>query len=506
MWPVRRGREMTSFTRRTFMRRSAEGATLATLGSALGPIGAAIAGASSLLAPIRAAQAGGLADSATLERWARYLAQIGTRHTGGADQAGYIDDLEAAMRALGWQTDRRTQHFTRWDASAFGLRAQPEGETERELPAAYYYPYSGSTPAGGIDGELAYAGGGAAADFAAGSFAGKIAVIDVAPFDVPIDVAFETYFGLAPGVDGTLPYDRSWIEAGPSLAPARAAGAVGALIILPEAPADAEGQYAPFKFPIQHVPALNLDAEVGGQVRRLAQASGNRARLTLQATVSRGHTDSLLAVLPGPGSDVVVVNTHTDGTNLIEEDGGLAMVSIAQRLSAVPRARRPCTFAFYFATGHFAYGVTSSGAYVTEYPELFRRTKAGVTIEHLGCPEYLDNHSNRYYPTGKPELSAIFSSNATVAGIANRAIKTEGVTRCDPVKPEPVFFGEGAALDAAGIPMMSYIAGPDYLLAERDATVELARFDVHRMNREIKALYRMITSAASTPRTTLAAK
>ena len=36
-------------------------------------------------------------------------------------------------------------------------------------------------------------------------------------------------------------------------------------------------------------------------------------------------------------------------------------------------------------------------------------------------------------------------------------------------------------MNAAGIPMMSYIAGPDYLLAEAPPGIDFERFDVSRM-------------------------
>ncbi|MGA2319925.1 MAG: hypothetical protein ABSG95_04175 [Solirubrobacteraceae bacterium] len=495
---------MSTYSRRTFLTRSAAGAAGLAVAS---PTARALAAPLYTSFPTKpAVKPGALADAQTLQKWSKYLAGLNPRYTGNEAHQIWIDDLASAMHSLGWTTTRNTQTFSRWYASS--SKSFPPLKVGRSLnknlPVASNYPYSGQTPYGGVVGELAYAGKGKASEFV-GSFAGKIAVIDVAPFEVPFEFLFTPYFGFEE-FNPALPYDRSWLSVGPSLAAAQTAGARGAIIILPDVVEDAEGQYGPFKSPLQGLPAVNVDLETGNEVRELAKGSENFARLTLPATVEENcPTDSLLAVLPGSteSKDVVVVNTHTDGPCLIEENGGLAMISIAQLLSAIPQAKRKSTFAFYFATGHFAYGVTSSGAYVTEYPELFEHTKAGVTLEHLGCPEYLDDHVSSYGPTGLPEARTVFASNLAVAEIAQNALRGLGVTRCTVDKPTPEFFGEGAALNAAGIPMMSFIAGPDYLLATRSTKVMLERFDVDQMVLEIEALTQMILKAAETPKESL---
>ncbi|HTU13864.1 MAG TPA: twin-arginine translocation signal domain-containing protein [Solirubrobacterales bacterium] len=490
-------REPSNITRRSLLKRSAAvGAGAVLAGPALPDF--ADAAKRGRINPLKA-RPGGLAGLGKLRDWNRYLAGLGARHTGGESQATFIRDLERGMRGLGWRTERRFQSFDRWDAVSFGLRVSVSGAPMKPMPVASCFPYSGRTGAAGITAELAYAGAGKEADFAAGDFRGKIAVIDVAAFNLPIGLVFNPYFDRPVDIDMSLPYDRSWLAAPPELDAARAAGAAGVIAILPMVPDDAKGQYTPFARKLQGLPALLVDSEQGESLRELAKASGNRAGLNLMARRDRGRTSSLLAVLPGAGRDVVVVNTHTDGPNLIEENGPLAMLSIAQRMSAIPKAKRPSTLAFYFATGHFADGVESSGAYLTEHPGLAARTKAGVTIEHLGCPEYVDDQVSSFTRTGKPEISGVFASNEKVAAISQAAIERHGVTRCMTIKPAPLFFGEGAPLHEGGIPMMAYISGPSYLLAERSRKVQLRRFDVRRMAAETAACSRMIVKASAAP-------
>ena len=99
---------------------------------------------------------------------------------------------------------------------------------------------------------------------------------------------------------------------------------IGVIVILPMVPADAKGQYIPFKRPLQGLPALHVDLSAGNEIRELSKAAGNVATLVLPAIVNSAETtDALLAVLPGSSTEeVVLVNTHTDGPNLIEENEG----------------------------------------------------------------------------------------------------------------------------------------------------------------------------------------
>ncbi|KAA0273540.1 MAG: hypothetical protein EDQ89_04600 [Acidobacteria bacterium] len=494
--------EVPRVTRRSFLRQSAGATTGVAAGMTFGST-AALAESSDRRGrrnPLLTARPGPFASRQKLKRWNEYLAGLGPRHTGSPAETRFRRNLQEAMDRLGWDTSTRTQGFTSWEAQDFSLEVAAATSRVEKVRVAYYYPYSGRTPRVGIEGELAYAGKGGEADFAQGDFAGKIAVIDVPPFSIPIGIAFNTWDETPPGVDPTLPYDRAWIAAGPGLEAATAAGAVGAIIILSQSPECAKGQYAPFGRALQGIPALNVDAQAGKRVRALAQGGGTMARLTLTAKSAPGKVKPLLATLPGASDEVIVVNTHTDGTNLIEENGPLAMLSIAQRLSARKRSERPATVAFYFASGHFQDEVISSGAYVTDYPELYERTKAGLTIEHLGCREYLDDHEREYVRTGRPEISGLFASNRTLADLARPALDKHGVTRCSVIQPVPRFFGEGRYLHEAGIPMLSYISGPNYLLAESSRKAQLKRFSLNRMQAEIKAMGTLLDQLAAIPR------
>jgi hypothetical protein len=492
---------MSVYTRRDMLKRSAQTAAGLAAAGALSPRGLVTSALAS--PPTLSPKAGGLASAATLRKWTDYLARLGPRYTATAAHQQYINDLQAAMAQLGWETDRKTQSFSHWNTDDFGLKVRNQGHRVGHIRASAYYPYSGETPAGGLTGELKFANKGAPADYEGGEFAGKIAVVEASLSPAPLGALFKPWFAYPAEVNPSEPYARSFGTVIPPLSAAKAAGCIGVVIILPLVPADAAGQYFPIKQPIQGIPALHVDVIEGKEVRELSKTSGNVATLSLPATVTPDTTDALLAVLPGSNpEDVVVVNTHSDGPNMIEENGGLGMLSVAQHLAGKPIAERPSTIAFYFATGHFASGCVASARYVTDYPSLFEKTKAGVTFEHLGCPEYVDDHVSSYGPTGKPEPSAAYCSNEKVATIAEAALQGAGVSRSAAYKP-PFLIGEGIPLNAAGIPMMSYIVGPDYLLAASGRPTQHRRFDLGRMQIEINALSTMIDQAAATPRSSL---
>src|ERR1700716_1531349 len=83
-------------------------------------------------------------------------------------------------------------------------------------------------------------------------------------------------------------------------------------------------------------------SRTGEQLRPRAQSTP-RTRLTLEATVDKVTSSQLVGILPGDGStdELIVVNTHTDGMNAFEENGGIGMVWLFGSYSRPPRAPPP---------------------------------------------------------------------------------------------------------------------------------------------------------------------
>jgi hypothetical protein len=239
---------------------------------------------------------------------------------------------------------------------------------------------------------------------------------------------------------------------------------------------NAADQYTPFSRPLQNIPGLWVGRDTGSKLRNLA-ASGAKATLTLEAEIIPDTpTDTLIATLPGASPDeAILVNTHTDGPNAIEENGGLGILALAKYFAQVPKDQRQRTLVFVLTTGHFAGPwVPSIRGVIDKHPDLIKRAVAAVTIEHLGCREWADDASFHYKATGENELAVALSPHQSAANVLLECLQGSGNRRNAVVNPIKVgFLGEGGALARAGVPTIGYMPMPNYLLAgPRDGCIE----------------------------------
>src|SRR5262249_1598511 len=128
-------------------------------------------------------------------------------------------------------------------------------------------------------------------------------------------------------------------------------------------------------------------------------------------------------VLPGSGADHdrgLVVNTHTDGPNLPEENGALGMLALARFFNQRQHNR---DLYFVMATGHFQLpqfmqpiterfvaGNDATSLWMTQYPEIYQKALAGLTIEHLGCKMWADDANGNYVDTGNYEWCTTYTT------------------------------------------------------------------------------------------------
>jgi hypothetical protein len=440
------------------------------------------------------------ADPGRLRREVTEMVELGPRLTATSPHLQFTDALEDGFRAAGCTVTRDPYPFDQWIARRSSLDVV-SGPSAGPVPVASEYTYSGQTGPQGVTGELVYLGpapsdGDAVAGLLAGvpgGLAGRIVLMDapVAPLTVgSLDPLLTYRHDPDRTISETDDYKRAWttLLTIPRLDAFKAAGAAGVVLSLDASAANAAGQYTPFIWGYADLPALIVDRETGARLRRAA-AGVPKVRLVLEATLRRTSSDSLVATLPGNGStdELLIVNTHTDGQNAFEENGGIACVELARRAKALGRSRRDRTLVFCCSTGHFSGGgQPQTQGFIDDHPELIARAAAALTIEHFGAREWLDD-ARGYHPTGQIEIGAIFHSQTGIVPPAIASLKSADLRRTELLRPAAVtFFGVGAALHEKGVPSVAFIAGPNCLLALEGTEGHLDKLDGRRFAREVR--------------------
>lgn len=445
------------------------------------------------------------------EMWAllEEMNALGPRLAGNAAHRKYVDILEDDMKEAGLQTRRDTYTFPRWEAGTWRLATSSSGGRTLEIPVTFYYPHSGQTGPQGVTGPLVYAGrfvsDGSSQPNRSGDFAGKIVFVEYEIAARDYNDWYQPWGYYTP--DSRLEKYVSSVMAQPfeDLTAYKEAGAAGVVIGWTNLSDDqASRQNWPFGRPLQQLPALLVGPTAGKTLRELA-AAGATATLTLDATVfPDSRTDSLLATLPGSSPDeILIINTHTDGPNAIQENAGVALTVLARYFSKLPRDSRRRTLVFSLATGHDvgAYVPGRQGGFAERHPDLVKKSIASVAIEHLGCREWRDDGGHtRYTATGRDELTYAITHHELVAKIALECVAGTPERHLAAVRPLPKgrYLGVGGRLAATGMPTLGYYASPTYLnMMAPDGC--LSKLSKPLMHGQIVALAKMIHRLDSTP-------
>lgn len=429
----------------------------------------------------------------------RRLHELGPRTSGSETHRTLIEDVAGELAGLGYTVERDTHSFERWDVAPDGISLRI-GEENVGLSSAW--PYSGETGEAGVTAPLVLVEG-VRKNWS--KAAGKIAVLDVHNLDVPSKLLLEPWSGGLPFQTLTNPVIGSEF-AGTDLSAARAAGVVGVVATWRGLPDDAaSGQYLPFTRGYQGLPAVWVGASSRDRVRAAARR-GDTATLVLAASrTPNASMDTLWAVSPGTGAlahESVLVVTHSDGGNAVEENGHLALVELAREAAAAPHER---TIVFVYTAGHLRIpAVTDHGqattAWLTDHPDLWSGALGGLTavaglaIEHLGAKRWrVDPGTGHYGPDGTLEPELLYATTRELADLTRGTWSGAVVGSATPVKPGAlVHLGEGEPLYEQGIPAVALVTGPDYLLAERTGDL----VDVEVLARQVDSFGRLLKHLA----------
>jgi hypothetical protein len=517
--------------------------------------------------------AAGMPGLAEVWQWEEQLVGFGTRYTGSSGHAAYVDWLAGQLSAVPgftMRTDRLT--FSRWLARDFALTVSVPASAGRSgpVPLTYYYPYSGQTPPGGVTGRLVDLGLYPLDPLASGYTEafwelarGGIALVRTAPPVFSLDLAQTATGGYVPGqISAQTAIDYAAYAAALTnpawqgifdpvpLLDAKNAGVLGVVIAWTGVPDDEViNQYNPFttSYPAASglpspgdpgCPAVWVGDAAGTELAALAAGGQATATLVLTADITAGAaTETVWGWLEGSGNtgQNIIINTHTDGPNAAEENGGLGLLALARHLAALPSRHHDMYFAL--VTGHFqlpqfsrtivnpAHPEVGQGAvsiWMLDHPGIYQAAALGVTVEHLGATMWTgDPATGQYAPAGGSQWGTTYTMPRDVISLVNAeqdaylaavaAVNASGWPDYPvaTVRPGtiPAYFGEGSSLYAAGLGTVSLCPLPTYLLQAGDAQqpqlLDLDKLDQRLMYGQILALARTIGTLDALPASAL---
>ena len=426
----------------------------------------------------------------------RFLEALGSRLTGSPAHKALIEDVAARLAELGLEVQRDRHQFARWDVpyDHEHLRLTVAG-ADIEISSAY--PYSGTTGAAGVTGKLRLLSGLRRNCWSAAR--GAIAVVEVPHVAVPYDLLVGEWDRNRSSPPARHPVFSVGLF-GPNLDQAQLAGVKSVVLVWRGLTVgNALRQYVPFIEPYHDLPAVWVAGEAGERVLAAARA-GHEAMLVLNAEITPiCETETIWAMSEGEIRDEsILIVTHSDGTNVVEENGHIALLELARAAASRPHRRK---MVFVFTTGHLRipavsrHGQATSG-WLDAHPELWLGGKAqaravvGLVIEHLGAVEFAEDISNGSYgPTGKPEPETLYATTPELRSVVMREWTGNDPEPTHVVKPGPlIHFGEGEPLFQRDIPAVALVTGPQYLLAERAGEL----VDIAMMRRQIDSSLRLL--------------
>jgi len=492
-----------------------------------------------------------LPSEAQLRGWQAEIDEFngGFRPAGSVYEIAYAQRLAAQLRDLGLpEVNLEPYTVSRWSARTARLELL-DGDQAETVPLVSYIPFSGNTGPEGLEGSLLYLPGLAAVDLSdvlvrlldsgavtggltgllrnltellgdTGSglssilaavssldLRGKIVVYDLPRLTIPMGALSSLALHVTDdaGTMGfTTPFSRPFLDmvvAQVVTTALKSAGAAGAVGVVDYPKEGAQGSYYPFfaRF-LPASPTVYLDRDQG---RALKQRLGGRllspqkARLTLDALEEEVEAYNVVARLPGASPLEIVLSSHTDGTNSIEDNGTAAILGMMRYYTRVPQSQRPRSLRVVFSGGHFGGG--GLGQYLeAHHDELQARVLAAVEIEHVGAREWLEVAPGVMALTGLNEPQVIVSPLGAVFERESALLSSQMDRSL--VLPPVLPFGEGQAYrNDTGLPMIQYITGPVYLLNFGIPEVTSEYTDYPLMHRQVRAFIRLVTNLAAEP-------
>jgi len=386
--------------------------------------------------------------------------------------------------------------ITVWRAKSWSLKVE-----DKEVPC-FFIVNTAFTGQNGVTAPLIYVGEGKPKDFTKTDVSGKIVVAEV-PFPYmptgllinALKILGASYYVSDPDNSLTLKtgqylnFVRTNFIGGSTeknapvndvywLAFKNRAKAI--CLILKNQPSNSNSHYGPYDGIMKPMPGLWIGKYDGIELRKKAKA-GAMAKLVLVGDTALGKMHNVWGVLPGRSDEIIMITSHHDAPfkGAVEDGSGVAQVLAQAKIwSRVPKEKRARTLIFVIDAGHF-YGSQGGHFFAKEHKDLMNRTRVLITLEHLGGKEVKEKNK-KYVETNELALTVMFTSTdaLTIATVFN-ALKRKPVKKTVPIAadllaPAPTSDAAGYVLEA-GVPVISWIGCPYYLLDEYDTLDMIAK-------------------------------
>ena len=214
------------------------------------------------------------------------------------------------------------------------------------------------------------------------------------------------------------------------------------------------------------------------------------------------HTrcETVYCILPGTDTagESVIVHTHTDGCNMIDENGFAALRVLLTALREKPLHR---THVFVFSCGRLRLPMMRTAVsdatgsmrkWLSMHGDLWDgkaghlRAAAALSVEHIGY-------------AALPEI--VFSSNAALDDVYCRAAQVRPDLQAMVLRAYSDVYGEGQPMHAAGIPTLAF-ASEDLSLYDT-APVAAERFSAELALSQIQTMLDCLTMLDEMPRASI---
>ncbi len=436
---------------------------------------------------------------------------FGTRLTGSKGHTDFINFLKAEITKMDVAVFSDPFYFNRWEEKCSSIKIFGENETT-DIPVSSAYPYSGQTTPIGITEELVFVKN--ITDVA--NVNGKIAVFNIRNINfLPSELAFDKRTCYPEDVVLEKKYDgpvaTSFVQCFYGII-SKFAKAKAVILVWQGLHNDmVKGQYLSFIMNYQNIPMLWVNESDGEKVITAAKKH-KKANFVLEAeTEEHAFTESFYCIIEGKNKkENVIVNTHTDGTNCVEENGAIALLQLIKGLKDTQPER---THIFVFTTGHFRLphfkdiktgSFQSASRWLAMHRELWdgkgnhMKCVANLTLEHLGCKEWRDVDGEYIY-TDKPDVELVYTGNKFVDKLYIDTLKDRKTVRTMTLRGHnALHFGEGQNFFTMGIPEISLVPAPYYLCVISDSH-EMEKFDIDLMTEQTETFAKLIEKIEKTP-------